>query len=602
MSFRRPAVVPRWAWGAGATLVQPPSGSSEVGFSTAQRPPAQWFNWQLNATGAWIDFLRGPAVERWTRSEWPAAITGATAIPFAVDAATSDAGQTASAYRFAAVGKPTGFAARVIASQTGQAWVSRTNLPAGVTGPFALATHAGRWLLGALTSLGVAQIYWTLTDDGTGVGAVGSAGGSWTSATMPASPTEVKSFTRLGSGNITAACATRAIYSADSGSTWLDCSFGSAPTGAGRDVAATGAKVVWVSQDGEVFTSGDGATFTQTTTLAAGADTWQLAAGDAATGTGEVVAWRPGKSTSVDLYRSTNSGTSWTAIPQTLAPSRLTALRFAEGVWLATSSRSPWVWVSNDLSSWRALAPPVDSSTLSAELLGIAWDGGAWTLIGNGFALQCGRAADPSSGAYVALDSPQTLSDAGSLRGRLISTTAPLNGQALVWDSASSRWTPTATLVSPLTTNGDLFVRAGGVDARLGIGSTGQVLTVSGGAPTWSSLPWATHTSTGTTTTNATQTTCGTYTVATGAAVSIKLLVTALESSVTASCGWELLATVRNAAGTLTIEGGGPIVSGPTDGATTWDVTLDTSGTSVRLRVTGQAGKTIDWTARWIVG
>jgi hypothetical protein len=40
-------------------------------------------------------------------------------------------------------------------------------------------------------------------------------------------------------------------------------------------------------------------------------------------------------------------------------------------------------------------------------------------------------------------------------------------------------------LRSILTTNGDLFTRAGGVIARLGIGSAGDVLTVSGGAPVW---------------------------------------------------------------------------------------------------------------------
>lgn len=603
MSFRRPAAVPRWAWGAGATLVQPPSGSAEAGFSTAQRPPAQWFNWQLNAVGAWIDFLRGPDVERWTRSEWGAAITGATAIPFAFESATSDAGQTASAFRFAVVGKPTGFAARVYASQTGTAWTQRTNLPASITDPFALNTFGGWWLLGALTSAGVAQIYRTAADDGTGVGAIGSAGGSWTASTMPATPTEVKAFARLGSGNVVAACATRAVYSTDLGATWADASFATTPTGNGRDVVATGSKLVWVSQDGEIFTSGDGASFTQTTSLAPGAGTWQLTAGDAATGTGEVVAWRSGQSTAVDLFRSTDGGTSFSAIAQTSAPSRITSLRWAEGVWVATSTRAPWAWVSNDLTSWRAVNVPVDTSTLGAALYGAVWDGGAWHLAGNGFGLSSGRASDPAGGAYVALDSPATLADAGSFRGRLLATTAPTNGQVYAWNSSTSRWEPTAAgSVSPLTTNGDLYTRAGGVDARLAIGSTGQVLSVSGGAPVWSSLPWASHTSTGTTTTNATTTTCGTYTVPTNSAVTIKLLVTAITSTYGASCGWELLATARNAAGTVTLEGGGAIVTGPTDGATAWTVAADVSGTSVRLRVTGAAATTIDWTARWIVG
>jgi hypothetical protein len=40
-------------------------------------------------------------------------------------------------------------------------------------------------------------------------------------------------------------------------------------------------------------------------------------------------------------------------------------------------------------------------------------------------------------------------------------------------------------LRSILTTNGDLFVRAAGAVSRLGVGSNGQVLTVSSGAPAW---------------------------------------------------------------------------------------------------------------------
>lgn len=42
---------------------------------------------------------------------------------------------------------------------------------------------------------------------------------------------------------------------------------------------------------------------------------------------------------------------------------------------------------------------------------------------------------------------------------------------------------------NPLTTNGDMVTQAGGVPARVAIGSSGQVLTVSGGAPTWQTLP-----------------------------------------------------------------------------------------------------------------
>ena len=57
MSFKRPAQVPRWAWGA-ATLVQPPSGSAEVGFATRDEPPAQWFNWPKQPLRLWADETR----------------------------------------------------------------------------------------------------------------------------------------------------------------------------------------------------------------------------------------------------------------------------------------------------------------------------------------------------------------------------------------------------------------------------------------------------------------------------------------------------------------------------------------------------------------
>ncbi len=49
--------------------------------------------------------------------------------------------------------------------------------------------------------------------------------------------------------------------------------------------------------------------------------------------------------------------------------------------------------------------------------------------------------------------------------------------------------------LAPLTTNGDLTIQAGGVPARLGIGTTGQLLTVVSGLPTWQTQsPYAVQT------------------------------------------------------------------------------------------------------------
>jgi hypothetical protein len=61
-------------------------------------------------------------------------------------------------------------------------------------------------------------------------------------------------------------------------------------------------------------------------------------------------------------------------------------------------------------------------------------------------------------------------------------------GQVLTVASGVPSWaTPTAGMTNPMTTTGDtIYSSSGSTPARLGIGSTGQVLTVSGGIPSWS--------------------------------------------------------------------------------------------------------------------
>lgn len=59
-------------------------------------------------------------------------------------------------------------------------------------------------------------------------------------------------------------------------------------------------------------------------------------------------------------------------------------------------------------------------------------------------------------------------------------------GNVLRWNG--SAWSPyAAILTDPMTTTGDTIYRTGGVPARLGVGSTGQVMTVAGGVPAWAS-------------------------------------------------------------------------------------------------------------------
>ncbi len=76
--------------------------------------------------------------------------------------------------------------------------------------------------------------------------------------------------------------------------------------------------------------------------------------------------------------------------------------------------------------------------------------------------------------------------------GSLVSTRWRLNfiegtniGLTIADDPTNNETDITVNLSHPLTTNGDLLTRAGGVLSRLGVGSDGQVLTVASGAPAW---------------------------------------------------------------------------------------------------------------------
>ena len=64
-------------------------------------------------------------------------------------------------------------------------------------------------------------------------------------------------------------------------------------------------------------------------------------------------------------------------------------------------------------------------------------------------------------------------------------------GQVLTVASGVPSWaTPTAGMTNPLTTTGDtIYSSSGTTPARLGIGTTGQILTVSGGLPVWAAPP-----------------------------------------------------------------------------------------------------------------
>jgi hypothetical protein len=102
---------------------------------------------------------------------------------------------------------------------------------------------------------------------------------------------------------------------------------------------------------------------------------------------------------------------------------------------------------------------------------------------------------------------------------------------AYVYDAGTDTWIPigpgehTHAYVekSTLTTTGDIIYASGAnTPARLGIGSTGQVLTVSGGVPSWTTLTAAKALQVvSASTSTSTATTSGSYVDATGLTASI---------------------------------------------------------------------------------
>lgn len=97
-------------------------------------------------------------------------------------------------------------------------------------------------------------------------------------------------------------------------------------------------------------------------------------------------------------------------------------------------------------------------------------------------------------------------------------------------------------------------------------------------------------------TTDATVTTLDSFTIASGSAVVVSWLVSAIQSTSANAAGYSVSAVFRNNAGTVTQSGTTTVtVLGESDSA--WDCTCDNSTTTIRLRVTGKAATTIQWTS-----
>ena len=128
-------------------------------------------------------------------------------------------------------------------------------------------------------------------------------------------------------------------------------------------------------------------------------------------------------------------------------------------------------------------------------------------------------------------------------------------GQGLKWDG--SKWAPADVVANPMTTTGDLITRLGGVPVRVGIGSTNQVLTVSGGMPVWASGITGNASTASALAANGTNCSAGSYPLGVDASGNAE----GCTAAVTASTGLSDSADIVRGASALTTVGSVPFVT-----------------------------------------
>jgi hypothetical protein len=624
---RRPNRLLRWSYGSSATLVEPSSGKAETGYATGERPPAGWMNTHLHLAGAWIGYLRGPNLGNWTRAAHGVltAFDDTAGVPdvqgIAADEVTED-GATA-CRRYAILGLVSAASAiRVSRRGIGDGWAARA-IPASVTGTLQGIAFVGRWLTWSATAN---ELWSTIADDLSGNSAIGTNDATkWASVTATSITVKAAAWCAGVTGR--AAGARHAVvfgdltgitagmlYSTDSGATWTSTSYAWAGTNPTTDGTydATRDRFVMVGTAGAVAASVAGAPGSAWAAagsfgaLISSAGIGPNLANHIVAGGGTILAWAVTDSggtplASTFMVRSTDGGATWSQIS---APDDITHVAYADGAWIASCSAAPYLYESHDDGdSWQRTALPVGEEAAWA-LARVVYADGQVLATGVDFCVASGRAMATEDGTLVPDTTPSILSDAYRLRGRLIYDTAPSDGDVYSWNAATSRWEPVAaSSLSVTTTRGDLIVRGAGADQRLAVGTAARYLRSDGTDPSWqqvaaadvTGLPWWGVVSPDEiATSDATVTTLATIAAATDHLFTVDVLVSAREAARTFSVAWKLLATVSSDGAAATVED--VLITGPTDGgASGCSVAIDTSGTDIRVRVTGLGGTSITW-------
>ena len=456
--MKRPgSAPPQWAHAAlSGRIVVPSAGKAAAGYAPRERPPAGWWNYHLNLLGQWAGYLAGPSLTTW--SVWtPPAADGSYLAPMrvAVDTVTADDEQAR--WRYVVVTHD-GTGPCTLVSRRGQTWVRRRNFPSGTTDPLGVVFARDRCVAWDATA-----IYYALTDapglpaSGAGASQLRDEGEEWAVATLPASPGAIRDVAyggNSGGGSAVAVTSTKLLVSNTFGVSWTQAT---TIAQAGRAVAGALETYVAIGSDagnGLIVRSTDGgatwAAVTPTLTSVGSDTTWRLAVGIAETaGAITFVAFKTDVA-NPRLHVSVDSGATWTAVTTDAVVQNVTALRWHDGVWVATLNVAPYALTSNDLEHWIPVPIPVtDAVSTGSQVRDVVFAHGSWLVVTTAEMLQGAAAVDPGPEGYTPGTTATLLSDAGWLRGRKIATTAPTSGQTLVWNNSTSQWEPATPSAAP---------------------------------------------------------------------------------------------------------------------------------------------------------
>lgn len=488
--------MPQWAHAAaGGAVVVPSTGKAASGYGIRERVPAGWLNYHLNLFGQWVGHLAGPSLTSWSRHDFPTPDTGYSITPrAAVDVFSADDEETR--YRYA-VATEDGIGPCVLVSRRGQAWVLRRNL-GGLTGtPQGILCTKTTWIVWSST-----ETRYALLDDpsrpdsGPGASQLRDDAQPWTVS---------GSTTGVSIGDI-AWCTSDvyatgiAVASADTGilvSFTGGAGFGAPIVVAGREtgraVAVAPGTYVELSSNagnGYIVRSTDTVSWAHVHTITGttGGTMWKLVLGPSAPGANTFIAFKR-EQANPHLHVSTDDGVTWVPVAADAALTNVTSITYRDGVWVATLFTAPYALTSSDLERWIPVPIPVPETISDARLHAAVFGGGAWLLAGETGVLRGAPGVDPGPEGYVPGTPAAPLTDASRLRGRRISTAAPGNRYALLWNAGTGQWEPSALVEAQVRLAGTYKGSASARTRFAGAGVSDAGFDVDVGAPL--SLPGA---------------------------------------------------------------------------------------------------------------